>query len=207
MSKVLLFISCLLAVGWAHGLPPAVQLGGAIVAAVEQDAEQQEEELAAAATVTEQRWLQSAEQQLERVLSGELSGQQLSQLLGNWSAEARGKHHKHKKLMKMLFPLVSAAVLAKFILLPLILKWLTALSASSFVMGKIALAAAGLLALKSMMSPTHERLEIVHASAPTIKSYHGDLSSSGSSWIPLRQHYIPLGVAKDSYRYDNKPFL
>lgn len=108
----------------------------------------------------------------------------------------------------MLFPLLSAAVLAKFILLPLILKWLTALSASSFVMGKIALAAAGLLALKSMMSPTHERLEIVHASAPTIKSYHGDLSSSGSNWIPLRQHYIPLGVAKDAtYRYDNKPFL
>lgn len=86
MSKVLLFISCLLAVGWAHGLPPAVQLGGAIVAAVEQDAEQQEEELA---TITEHRWLQLAEQQLERVLSGELSGQQLSHLLGNWSTEGR----------------------------------------------------------------------------------------------------------------------
>lgn len=126
---------------------------------------------------------------------------------------ARGKHHKQKKLLKMLYPLLGAAVLAKLILLPLILKWLTALSASSFVMGKIALLTAGLLAFKSIMSSGHahhDRLEIIHSSAPTYKSYHhSDLSSSGSSWMPMRQPYIPLGMAKDAtaYRLDSKPFL
>lgn len=131
-------------------------------------------------------------------------------------ASARGKQHKHKKLLKSLYPLLGAAVVAKLILLPLILKWLTALSASSFVMGKIALLTAGLLAFKSIMSSGHarDRLEIIHSSAPSYKSYHQpDLSSSGSSWMPIRQHYIPLGVAKDAaYRLtpgslDSKPFL
>ncbi|XP_030562734.1 uncharacterized protein LOC115764038 [Drosophila novamexicana] len=205
LTKLLLCISCLMSLGEAHSLPPAVQLGGAIVAAVEQDAEQEAEQEAAA--TAEQRWLPLAEQQLRQLLSSELSVEQLAKLLDNWTTEARGKQHKQKKLLKMLYPLLGAAVLAKLILLPLILKWLTALSASSFVMGKIALAAAGLLALKSIMSPTHERLEIVHASAPALKSYHGDLSSSGTSWMPIRQHYIPLGVAKAQANFDNKPFL
>ncbi|XP_064550771.1 uncharacterized protein Osi13 [Drosophila montana] len=202
LTKLLLSISCLMCLAEAHSLPPAVQLGGAIVAAVEQDAEQEE-----AAATAEQRWLPLVEQQLRQLLGSELSAEQLAKLLDNWTTEARGKKHKQKKLLKMLYPLLGAAVLAKLILLPLILKWLTALSASSFVMGKIALAAAGLLALKSIMSPAHERLEIVHASAPSLKSYHGDLSSSGTSWMPLRQHYIPLGVAKAQANYDNKPFL
>ncbi|EDV90709.1 uncharacterized protein LOC6569766 [Drosophila grimshawi] len=206
LANIILCVSCLIAVAQSHSLPPAVQLGGAIVAAVEQDAEQEAVAEAAAAETAEQRWLQLAEQKLRMLFSDELSAGQVTEVLENWTAEARGKHRKHKKMLKMLYPLLGAAVLAKLVLLPLILKWLTALSASSFVMGKIALAAAGLLALKSMM--THDRLEIVHATsyAPALKSYHADLSSAGSSWMPIKQHYIPLNVAKDGKNL-YKPFL
>ncbi|ALC46823.1 Osi13 [Drosophila busckii] len=198
----ILLVSCALAQSLPQGLPPAVQLGGAIVAAVEQDVEQDEAELER----RQRAWLTHAERQVYKFLNDELSSEQVLSLLDNWSSQARGKHHKQKKLLKMLYPLLGAAVLAKVILLPLILKWLTALSASSFVMGKIALAASGLLALKSIMSAGHarDRLEIIHSSAPSLKAYHGDLSSSGSSWLPIRPHYIPLGVSnKDVY----KPFL
>lgn len=215
----MLCMSCSIGRGGALSLPPAVQMGGAIVAAVEADVEK-------ALATTQQRHqrelITQAEQQLQKLLNNELSAEQVAQLLDNWMAEgepraqyviiycnnhvlclplARGKHHKHKKLLKMVYPLLGAAAVAKLILLPLILKWLTALSASSFVMGKIALLTAGLLAFKSIMSSGHarDRLEIIHSSAPTYKSYHQpDLSSSGSSWMPIRQHYIPLGVSKDA---------
>jgi len=123
----------------------------------------------------------------------------------------RGKHKKQKKLMKMVYPLLAAAAVAKIVLLPLVLKWLTALSTSSFIMGKIALATSGLLALKWILSGghAHDRLEIVHSHAPLIKGLHGtDLSSSGNSWMPIRQPFIPLGLSKD-HNFDNlyKPFL
>ncbi|KAM8705233.1 hypothetical protein ACLKA7_009658 [Drosophila subpalustris] len=212
ISLVVLCISCGLCLGQAYSLPPAVQLGGAIVAAVEQDTEQ---ELAASEQRLEREFLEQAEQQLRKLFGNELSAEEVTNLLNNWTAEGRGKHHKNKKLLKTLFPLLGAAVLAKLILLPLILKWLTALSASSFVMGKIALAAAGLLALKSILSSGHarDRLEIIHSSAPSYKSYHGDLSSSDSTWMPIRRPYIPLGMSKEvafrvpSSTIKGQPFL
>ncbi|XP_030371703.1 uncharacterized protein LOC115621989 [Scaptodrosophila lebanonensis] len=187
-----------------QSVPPAVQLGSAIVAAVEQDAEEEAE--------MEQRlqraWLQSAEQQLWRFINGELSGQELSRSVKAWQDEARGKHHKHKKLLKMLYPLLGAALLAKLVLLPLVLKALTALSSSSFVMGKIALITSSFLVLKWIFSSghAHDRLEIIHAMAPSLKAHATeDIYASGSSWWPMRQRYIPLGpgaAGKDAaYRY------
>ncbi|XP_041673737.1 uncharacterized protein LOC108115272, partial [Drosophila eugracilis] len=195
--------------GGAYSLPPAVQLGGAIVAAVEQDAEQE------AATEERQRlereWLSMAETQFNNLINDDLSPHEVNNMLESWSTEGRGKHKKQKKLMKMVYPLLAAAAVAKIVLLPLVLKWLTALSASSFVMGKIALATSGLLALKYILSGghAHDRLEIVHSHAPVVKGLHGtDLSSSGSSWMPIRQPFIPLGLSKD-HNFDNlyKPFL
>ncbi|KAH8311082.1 hypothetical protein KR044_004228, partial [Drosophila immigrans] len=196
IARLVLCVSCCMGLGQAYSLPPAVQLGGVVVAAVEQHAEQE------LATVAKQR---QEREQLSKLLNNELSAEQVASFLDTWIAEeARGKHSKKpKKLLKMLYPLLGAAVLAKLILLPLILKWLTALSASSFVMGKIALVTSGLLAFKSMLSNLHarDRVEIVHSSVPTLKSYHGDLSSSGSSWMPMRHPYIPLGISKDlAYR-------
>ncbi|KAH8383736.1 hypothetical protein KR009_010246 [Drosophila setifemur] len=196
--------------GGVYSLPPAVQLGGAIVAAVEQDAEQEaaiEEQLQR----VQRQWLAVAENQFQRILNDDISVEEVNQMLENWRIEGRGKHKKQKKLQKIIFPMIAAAALAKLVILPLVLKWLTALSTSSFVMGKIALATSGLLALKWIMSGghAHDRLEIIHSATPAIKSYHaGDLSSSGSSWIPVRQPYIPLGLSKD-HNYDNlyKPFL
>ncbi|KAH8360060.1 hypothetical protein KR093_010422, partial [Drosophila rubida] len=220
-SLVFSVVSCCLGFGQAYSLPPAVQLGGVVVAAVEQHAEQQ---LGIARQRQEREWLEQAAQQLSKLLQNELSAEQVASFLDTWTNEGmqtlrsshrvsltplhfagRGKHpkKKSKKLLKVLYPLLGAAVLAKLILLPLVLKWLTALSASSFIMGKIALATSGLLAFKSMLSNMHaqDRVQIVHASVPTIKSYHGDLSSSGSSWMPMRHPYIPLSVSKDvAYR-------
>ncbi|XP_017103915.2 uncharacterized protein Osi13 [Drosophila bipectinata] len=198
----------LVSFGGAKALPPVVQLGGAIVAAVEQNAELE------AASEEQQRvdreWLAVAETQFQRILKDDLSAEELNKMLERWKIEGRGKHKKQKKLMKMIYPMLAAAALAKIVILPLILKWLTALSTSSFVMGKIALATSGLLALKWIMSGGHarDRLEIIHSSAPAIKGFHGDLSGSGSNWMPIRQPYIPLGLSKD-HNYDNlyKPFL
>ncbi|KAH8295185.1 hypothetical protein KR018_008384 [Drosophila ironensis] len=192
--------------GGAHALPPLVQLGGAIVAAVEQDAEQE-----AVSEQVQREWLAVAQSQFQRILHDDLSAEEVNQMLESWKIEGRGKHKKQKKLMKMIYPMLAAAALAKLVLLPLILKWLTALSTSSFVMGKIALATSGLLALKWIMSSghAHDRLEIIHSSAPAIKGFHAaDLSGSGSTWMPVRQPYIPVGLSKDQ-SYDNfyKPFL
>ncbi|KAH8402761.1 hypothetical protein KR215_010278, partial [Drosophila sulfurigaster] len=216
LSRLVLCVSCCIGLGQAYSLPPAVQLGGVVVAAVEQHAAQ---EFAVARQRQEREWLEQTAQQLSKLLQNKLSAEQVASFLDTWTTEGlqttfqptvciililatgRGKHSKKsKKLLKLLYPLLGAAVLAKLILLPLILKWLTALSASSFVMGKIALATSGLLAFKSMISNTHahDRVEIVHSSAPTLKSYHSDLSSSGSSWMPMRHPYIPLAIAKDA---------
>ncbi|XP_034127354.1 uncharacterized protein LOC117583241 [Drosophila guanche] len=213
--------------GVVHGhLPPAVQLGGAIVAAVEQDAEQE----AAAAEEQHQHqhqhrvqreWLQTAELQLQKLLNDQLSAEELGNMLDTWmtaEAEGRGKHQQkkqQKKLAKMLYPVLAAAAVAKIVLLPLVLKWLTALSTSSFVMGKIALATSGLLALKWIMSSgghARDRLEIIHSSVPAFKGLHalaahGDLTPSDSSWMPMRPPYIPLGVTKEHGPTFYKPFL
>ncbi|XP_034487486.1 uncharacterized protein LOC117791726 [Drosophila innubila] len=196
IAAVVLCVSCGLCFGQAYSLPPVVQLGGAVVA-LEQDTEQEK-------AASEQRlarvWLEQADQLLRKLFNNELSAEEATNMLHSWPNEGRGKQHKNKKLLKTLYPLFGAAVLAKLILLPLILKWLTALSASSFVMGKIALASAGLLALKSILSSGHarDRLEIIHSSAPTFKSYHSDLSSSDSSWMPIRRPFIPIGMSKDA---------
>ncbi|EDW24290.1 GL24066 [Drosophila persimilis] len=199
-------------VAYSH-LPTAVQLGGAIVAAVEQDAEQE------AATEEHHRvqreWMQTAELQLQKLLNDELSAEEMGNMLDTWITEGRGKHqHKkqQKKLAKMLYPVLAAAAVAKIVLLPLVLKWLTALSTSSFVMGKIALATSGMLALKWILSSGHarDRLEIIHSSVPSIKGLHtahaADVAPSGTSWMPIRPPYIPLGVTKDGPTF-YKPFL
>ncbi|XP_017037783.1 uncharacterized protein Osi13 [Drosophila kikkawai] len=196
--------------GGAYSLPPVVQMGGAIVAAVEQDAEH--EAATAEQLRLEREWIAVAENQLQRLITEELSVEQVKNLLDAWKPEGRGKHKKQKKLMKMVYPMLVAAALAKLVILPLVLKWLTALSTSSFVMGKIALVTSGLLALRYILSNgnARDRLEIIHSSVPAIKGYHAptDLSGSGSTWMPMRQTYIPLGLAKD-HNYDNvyKPFL
>ncbi|XP_034662190.1 uncharacterized protein LOC117897453 [Drosophila subobscura] len=220
------FLSAAVSLSLVHGhLPPAVQLGGAIVAAVEQDAEQEAaaEEQHQHQHRVQREWLQVAELQLQKLLNDQLSAEELGSMLDTWmtaeaEAEGRGKHQQkkqQKKLAKMLYPVLAAAAVAKIVLLPLVLKWLTALSTSSFVMGKIALATSGLLALKWIMSSgghARDRLEIIHSSVPAIKglhafSAHGDLTPSDSSWMPMRPPYIPLGVTKEHGPTFYKPFL
>ncbi|XP_016995811.1 uncharacterized protein Osi13 [Drosophila takahashii] len=208
ISVLTLQLLWMVSFGGAYSLPPVVQMGGAIVAAVEQDAEQ---EAASEQQQMEREWLTMAEAQFHSLINEDLSPEEVNNMLEIWSNEGRGKHKKQKKLMKMIYPLLAAAAVAKVVLLPLVLKWLTALSTSSFVMGKIALATSGLLALKWILSGghAHDRLEIVHSHAPLVKGLHGtDLSSSGSSWMPIRQPFIPLGLSKD-HNFDNlyKPFL
>eukprot|EP00099_Drosophila_melanogaster_P022212 NP_649634.1 osiris 13 [Drosophila melanogaster] len=205
ISIVVLHLLLLVSFGGAYTLPPVVQMGGAIVAAVEQDAEQ--EAAAEERQRVERHWLSMAETQLHSLITDDLSTEEVNNMLETWSTEGRGKHKKQKKLMKMVYPLLAAVAVAKVVLLPLILKWLTALSTSSFVMGKIALVTSGILALKWILSGghAHDRLEIIHSHAPLVKGLHAsDLSSSGSSWMPIRQPFIPL-VSKDPNLY--KPFL
>ncbi|XP_039231640.1 uncharacterized protein LOC6537586 isoform X2 [Drosophila yakuba] len=188
ISIAVLHLLLLVSFGGAHTLPPVVQMGGAIVAAVEQDAEQ--EAAAEERQRVERQWLSMAETQLHSLIRDDLSPDAVNKMLETWSTEGRA--------------------IAKMVLLPLVLKWLTALSTSSFVMGKIALVTSGVLALKWILAGGHarDRLEIVHSHTPLVKGLHGsDLSSSGSSWIPIRQPFIPL-VSKD-HNLDNlyKPFL
>ncbi|KAI8044339.1 uncharacterized protein LOC128262695 [Drosophila gunungcola] len=209
ISFTIFHLLWLVSFGVAYSLPPVVQLGGAIVAAVEQDAEQE------AATEERQRvereWLTKAETQLHSLINDDVSVEEVNNMLDSWSTEGRGKNKKQKKLMKMIYPLLAAAAVAKVVLLPLVLKWLTALSASSFVMGKIALATSGLLALRYILSGGHghDRLEIIHSHGPAVKGLHGtDLSAGASNWMPIRQPFIPLGISKD-HNFENlyKPFL
>ncbi|CAD6993253.1 unnamed protein product [Ceratitis capitata] len=129
--------------------------------------------------------------------------------------EGRGRH-KRRKMLKYLQPLLIGVLIVKFILLPLVLKTLTALSTSSFVMSKIALAAAGLLVLKWLLTGSGDggggydggakertHVEIVHLPVPLTKSYHrgggggagvstlngwNDLSLSGSSSVLAIKH-------------------
>ncbi|EDW97844.1 uncharacterized protein LOC6537586 isoform X1 [Drosophila yakuba] len=208
ISIAVLHLLLLVSFGGAHTLPPVVQMGGAIVAAVEQDAEQ--EAAAEERQRVERQWLSMAETQLHSLIRDDLSPDAVNKMLETWSTEGRGKQKKQKKLKKMVYPILAAVAIAKMVLLPLVLKWLTALSTSSFVMGKIALVTSGVLALKWILAGGHarDRLEIVHSHTPLVKGLHGsDLSSSGSSWIPIRQPFIPL-VSKD-HNLDNlyKPFL
>lgn len=80
-----LCMSCSIGRGGALSLPPAVQMGGAIVAAVEEDVEK------ALATSSQQRHqrelITQAEQQLHKLLNNELSAEQVAQLLDTWMAE------------------------------------------------------------------------------------------------------------------------
>ncbi|XP_011182645.2 uncharacterized protein LOC105212401 [Zeugodacus cucurbitae] len=127
--------------------------------------------------------------------------------------EERGRR-KRRKMLKYLQPLLIGFLIVKFIIFPLVLKTLTALSTSSFVMSKIALALAGLLVLKWLLSGsgdgggydggTKERthLEIVHLPIPLTKAYQrgnivvggvgnggwDDLSLSGSSSVFAIKH-------------------
>ncbi|XP_067631261.1 uncharacterized protein Osi13 [Eurosta solidaginis] len=139
---------------------------------------------------------------------------------GKGFSEGRGRY-KRRKIMKYLQPILVSVLVIKFILLPLALKALTALSASSFVMSKIALATAGIFVLKWLLSSSDdgvgydggakERIEIVHLPLPLMKPYHkgsnggwGDLSLSDSNNIfdikpTFKRHkYIPVsGGVKD----------
>ncbi|XP_017491363.1 PREDICTED: uncharacterized protein LOC108379521 [Rhagoletis zephyria] len=126
-------------------------------------------------------------------------------------SEGRGKY-KRRKMLKYLQPLLVGVLIVKFILLPLVLKTLTALSTSSFVMSKIALATAGLFVLKWLFSGSEDgsgynggvkertHFEIVHLPLPLTKTYQrgnaggdvvggwSDLSLSGSNSILAVKH-------------------
>jgi len=71
--------------GGAYSLPPVVQMGGAIVAAVEQDAEQE------AAIEEQQRvdrqWLTMAESQFNSLINDDLSPEEVNNMLQSWSNE------------------------------------------------------------------------------------------------------------------------
>lgn len=86
ISLAVLCISCNIAgIGAFSQLPPAVQMGGAIVAAVEEDVvekvrQQQERNVV---------WISQAEQQLQKLLNNELSAEQVAHLLDNWMSEGK----------------------------------------------------------------------------------------------------------------------
>jgi len=84
IALVLYAVSCGLCLGQAYSLPPAVQLGGAIVAAVEQDAEQ---ELAASEQSLDSKWLEQAEVQIQKLFNNELSVEDLNNMLDTWTAK------------------------------------------------------------------------------------------------------------------------
>uniref|UniRef100_A0A1A9VDN8 Uncharacterized protein n=1 Tax=Glossina austeni TaxID=7395 RepID=A0A1A9VDN8_GLOAU len=70
----------------------------------------------------------------------------------------KGRHkshkssHRYKKLHKFVMPLLMGVLAAKLILIPVLLKVLTAISTSALVLSKIALVATGFLALKWFFS-------------------------------------------------------
>ncbi|XP_018797108.1 PREDICTED: uncharacterized protein LOC108973989 [Bactrocera latifrons] len=133
--------------------------------------------------------------------------------LSNEINEERGRR-KRRKMLKYLQPILIGFLIMKFIIFPLVLKTLTALSTSSFVMSKIALAITGLLVLKWLISGSGDgggydggakdrtHLEIVHLPFPLTKAYHkgnvggggaafggwDDLASSGSSNVFAIRH-------------------
>ncbi|XP_054728862.1 uncharacterized protein LOC129237905 [Anastrepha obliqua] len=138
----------------------------------------------------------------------------------------RGRY-KRRKMLKYLQPVLIGVLIVKFILLPLILKTLTALSTSSFVISKIALATAGLVLLKWLLTGSSDgggydggakertHLEIVHLPIPLTKPYQrgnvgvgvvgswDDLSGSGSNKLLAIKHankphkYIPVNGGKE----------
>lgn len=87
ITLAVLCMSCSIGRGGAVSLPPAVQMGGAVVAAVEQDVEK------ALATSSQQRHqrelITQAEQQLHKLLNNELSAEQVAQLVDTWMAEGK----------------------------------------------------------------------------------------------------------------------
>ncbi|XP_026831627.1 uncharacterized protein LOC6552723 isoform X2 [Drosophila erecta] len=87
ISIAVLLQLLLVSFGGAYTLPPVVQMGGAIVAAVEQDAEHE------AATEERQRverqWLSMAETQLHSLIRDDLSPEAVNNMLETWSSEGR----------------------------------------------------------------------------------------------------------------------
>lgn len=99
IAVVVLCVSCGMCLGQAYSLPPAVQLGGAIVAAVEQDAEQeheheheQEQKLSASEQRLEREGLEQAELQLRQLLNNELGAEKVINMLDTWTAEGKQTH-------------------------------------------------------------------------------------------------------------------
>ncbi|XP_055850382.1 uncharacterized protein LOC129914956 [Episyrphus balteatus] len=71
--------------------------------------------------------------------------------------KGRGHFPKRRKFLKHLYPFVMAALFAKLIVVPLVLKLLIATTSSAFVMSKIALVISALIALSWLLGATRER--------------------------------------------------
>ncbi|XP_075144506.1 protein Osi13 [Haematobia irritans] len=137
----------------------------------------------------------------------------------------RGKSHKYKKLSKTLYPLFVGVLIAKVVLIPLMLKMLTAISTAALIMSKISLITTGLLILKWIISGQNSegqqtQFELIYV--PPLKTYgksYGGLKTwpdqiwSPSSYLPdatsrHHQKYIPINkYGNDGSNYDGKPFL
>lgn len=85
ISIAVLHLLLLVSFGGAYTLPPVVQMGGAIVAAVEQDAEQ--EAAAEERQRVERHWLSMAETQLHSLITDDLSTEEVNNMLETWSTE------------------------------------------------------------------------------------------------------------------------
>lgn len=98
-------MSCSIAgIGAFSQLPPAVKMGGAIVAAVEEDVvekvrQQQERNVV---------WISQAEQQLQKLLNNELSAEQVAHLLDNWMSEGKREDIVSSIAHSSVFPLCSS---------------------------------------------------------------------------------------------------
>ncbi|XP_073820277.1 protein Osi13 [Musca autumnalis] len=131
--------------------------------------------------------------------------------------KGRGKSHKYKKISKTLYPLFMGVLIAKVVLIPLILKMLTAISTAALVMSKISLITTGLLALKWIFSGNGEQatqFELVyvpppqaHGSIPyrSFKTWN-DQSSDDSNKIvdskeTNKQKYIPINKVENKTPY------
>lgn len=86
ITLAVLCMSCSIAGIGAFSLPPAVQMGGAIVAAVEADVEKVRQQQR-----NDVVWISQAEQELQKLLNNELSTEQVAHLLDNWMSEGRRK--------------------------------------------------------------------------------------------------------------------
>ncbi|KNC21376.1 hypothetical protein FF38_12532 [Lucilia cuprina] len=115
--------------------------------------------------------------------------------------EGRGKSQRYKKLTKFMYPLFMGVLVAKIVLIPLILKMLTAISASALVMGKIALIATGFIALSSIFShgiyDTKDRFELIYLpNGRPYRSTTGGFSLyDDQSWSDSNNQYAVVAPA------------